>query len=151
MSFAEVFLRLGAAFVGWMVVYAHIVWLAALHAMGCGPDGSERHALLLGLAPLTAGCALLLAATRPFPEVHAMLRWLGLLLLLLLPFALRSIWQVFVGVNLNDTAICGDDAPAGWHQLWVPVQVLTLVVVAFFVLRVWRDSVAARRQKSPKK
>ena len=149
MSFAEVFLRLGAAFVGWMVIYAHIVWLAALYAMGCGPDGSEMHALLLGLVPLTGGCALLLAGTRPFPEVHAMLRWLGVPLLLLLPFALRSIWEVFVRVNVNDTAICGDAAAAGWHQLWVPVQVLTLVVVAVFTLRVWRDSVAARRQKMP--
>ena len=76
-----------------------------------------------------------------------MLRWLGVPLLLLLPFALRSIWQVFVRVSVTDTAVCGDAAPAGWHQLWVPVQLLTLVVVAFFVLRVWRDCVAARRQK----
>ena len=131
-----------------MVVYAHMLWLAALHAMGCGPDGSEMHALLLGLAPITCGCALLLGATRPFDEVHAMLRWLGVPLLLLLPFALRSIWHVFVTVGPNEAAICGDSAPAKWHLAWVPVQLLTLIVIALLVARVWRDSAAALRQKS---
>jgi ABC-type molybdate transport system permease subunit len=74
---SEVFLRLGVALVAWMMLYAHVVWLAALHAMGCGPDGDELHRLLLGLAPLTCGFALLLHMTRPFADIHRILRWLG--------------------------------------------------------------------------
>ena len=42
-----------------MMLYAHIVWLAALQVMGCGPDGDEMHRLLLGLAPVTVGFAFL--------------------------------------------------------------------------------------------
>ena len=70
MRFAEIFLRLGCSLVGWMLLYTYIVWLAALHAMGCGPDGDAMHRLLLGLAPFTAAMSLLLRLTRPMPEIH---------------------------------------------------------------------------------
>ena len=62
MRFAEVFLRLGSALVAWMLLFTHFLWLAALHAMGCGPDGAEMHKLLLGLilarVCLASACAL---------------------------------------------------------------------------------------------
>jgi hypothetical protein len=43
-----------------MVLYAYFLWLAALAAMGCGPDGDEMHRLMLGLTPFACGFALTL-------------------------------------------------------------------------------------------
>jgi hypothetical protein len=139
MQFAEVFLRLGSSLVSWMILYAHFLWLAALYAIGCGPDGDEMHRLLLGLAPFTCGFAFLLRATRPFAEVHSILRWLGAPLLLLLPFAARSVWHVFQSVNIDSSAICASGAPVTWQQLWAPVQLVTLLFASYMIVRVWRS------------
>jgi hypothetical protein len=140
-QFAEVFLRLGTSLVAWMMLYAHFLWLAALYAMGCGPDGDEMHRLLLGLAPFTCGFALLLRVTRPFADIHSILRWFGVPLLLLMPFAIRSVWQVFQSVNVEGSAICAADAPATWQSLWAPVQLITLLLVTYMVIKVWRSVV----------
>lgn len=139
MRFAEVFLRLGCALVAWMMLYAHVLWLAALYAIGCGPDGDEMHRLLLGFVPFACGSALLLRVTRPFEEIHSMLRWLGIPLLLLLPFTLRSIWNIFQTVNLNTAAICSHETPSTWQLLWAPLQLITLLLIAYMVMKVWRS------------
>jgi len=140
MRFAEVFLRLGTSLVAWMMLFAHFLWLAALYVMDCGPDGDEMYRVLLGLAPFSCCFAYLLRVTRPFVEIHSMLRWLGVPLLLLLPFALRSVWQVIRSVNLNSVAMCADTEPTTWQLLWAPVQVLTLVCVSYMLFRVWTDA-----------
>ena len=137
--FAEVLLRLGTSLVAWMMLYAHFLWLAALYAIGCGPDGDEMHRLLLGLAPFTCGFALLLRVTRPFGEIHGILRWLGAPLLLLLPFAVRSSWHVFESVSIGSSAICASGPPAAWQQLWAPVQLITLLIASYMVVMVWRS------------
>lgn len=137
MQFAEVFLRLGSGLVAWMMLYAHLLWLAALHAMGCGPDGDEMHNLLLVLAPITIGTAFVIRATRPLHDIHGILRWLGIPLFLLMPFALRSTWDVFVRVNQESLAICGPGTPGGWQPYWAGLQVLTLTVVTYMVLNVF--------------
>ncbi|MGI9271993.1 MAG: hypothetical protein ACR2QT_09470 [Woeseiaceae bacterium] len=140
MRFAEVFLRLGSALVAWMMMYAYFLWLAAVYVVACGPDGDEMHRLLLGFAPFVCGFAFALQVTRPFAEVHSMLRWLGVPLLLLLPFALRSIWAIFQTVHIGTSAICTDGDPPTWQLLWAPLQVLTLLVVTFVLVRVWRGA-----------
>ncbi len=122
-----------------MMLYAHFVWLAAVYVMGCGPDGDEMHRLLLGLAPFTCGFAFLLHVTRCFADIHSMLRWLGVPLLLLVPFAIRSVWQVFQAVNVDASAICSTDAPATWQSLWAPVQLMTLLLVTYMLIKVWRS------------
>ena len=124
-----------------MMLYAHFLWLAALYAMGCGPDGDEMHRLLLGLAPFTCGFAFLLRVTRPFADIHSILRWLGVPLLLLAPFAIRSIWQVFQSVNVEATAICAVDTPTTWQSMWAPVQLITMLLVTYMIIKVWRSVV----------
>ncbi len=146
MRFAEVFLRLGCALVAWMVTFAYVVWLAALHAMGCGPDGDEIHRLLLGMAPAAALMALLLRVTGPFEEIHRMLRWLAVPFALLLPFGLKNIWQVFEQSNLNNEAICSATEAATWQQIWAPAQFLALLVITGLIVKVWHD---ARRTAQP--
>ena len=123
----------------WMMLYAHVLWLAALYAIGCGPDGNEIHRLLLGLVPVTVGFAFLLRVTRPFAEIHSILRWLAIPLLLLLPFALRSLWQILQSVNVDASAICESGAPETWQTLWAPIQLLTLLLVSYMVAKVWRS------------
>ena len=146
MRFAEVFLRLGSALVAWMMMYAYFLWLSAVYVIACGPDGDEMHRLLLGLVPFVCGFAFALQVTRPFAEIHSMLRWLGVPLFLLLPFALRSVWNVFQTVNLNSVAMCTDQAPPAWQLLWAPLQTITLSLATYMIVRVWR-SVAQDRAK----
>lgn len=140
MRFAEVFLRLGSALVAWMLLYTHFLWLAALRVMACGPDGAEMHQLLFGMIPLTCGASLLIGVTRPFAEIHTLLRWLAIPLLLLLPFALRSVWDVVQAVNINAAGICGDGGPELWAQLWAPAQIMMLVFALFMMSRGWRTA-----------
>ncbi len=139
MRFAEVFLRLGSALVAWMMLYAYVVWLAAVYVIACGPDGDEMHRLLLGMAPFACCFALLLKVTRPFEEIHSMLRWLGIPLLLLLPFAVRSVWDIFQTVNLTATAICSPETPSTWQLLWAPLQTIALLFVIYMIVGVWRS------------
>lgn len=122
-----------------MMLYAYVVWLAVLHATGCGPDGDQLHRLLLGLAPFTVGFAFLLRVTRPIAEIHSMLRWLAVPLLFLLPFALRSLWSTFQSVNVDAVAICDSGAPATWQTLWAPIQLLSLLLISLMVVKVWRS------------
>ena len=144
MRFAEVFLRLGATLVAWMVIYAHILWLAVLFRLGCGPDGDEMHKLLLGLAPVTIGVSFALRATRSFAEIHGMLKWLAVPLLLLLPFVVQSIWQAVQVTVTNESAFCANVPPAIWQVAWAPAQIVTVTVVLYMAWRVWRSASAAR-------
>jgi beta-lactamase regulating signal transducer with metallopeptidase domain len=122
-----------------MVMYAYFLWLAAAYVIACGPDGDEMHRLLLGLVPFVGGFAFALQVTRPFTEIHSMLRWLGVPLFLLLPFALRSVWNVFQTVNLNAAAICTDHVPPTWQTSWAPLQMITLLFALYMIVRVWRS------------
>lgn len=133
-------MRLGTALVAWMMLFTHFVWLAVLYVTGCGPDGDEMHRLLLGLAPFTIAFAFLTGVTHKFADIHKMLRWLGVPILLLAPFCLRTVWSAFDTVNLQGLAFCGAGAPTSWQQFWAPLQVLTLIAVLLMLARVWRQA-----------
>jgi hypothetical protein len=135
MRFAEVFLRLGSVLVAWMVLFAYVLWLAVMHITGCGPDGDEMPRVLLGMAPLATAAAFALRSTRSLPEIHRMLRWLGLPLCVLLLLSLRSVWGVFTRVHLDGLGICSASNVAPWELAWVAIQVLALAVIAFLVVR----------------
>lgn len=137
MRLSEVFLRLASALVGWMILYAYLVWLAALRKIGCGPDGDELYRLLLGIVPFVIGGGLALRLTRAFDDIHRMLRWLSVPLLLLMPFAIAHIWSIWQFVNLAGQSICADGAPSDWQSLWVPMQFLTLAFCAWMLVRLW--------------
>ena len=142
MRFAEVFLRLGCALVAWMVLYAHFVWLAALHGVGCGPDGDAFYRALLLFVPVTIGFALLLRMTRPLEEVHRILRWLGLPLAVLMLAAAYQVYTISRSVYRTGLAICSTNDATAWHQAWGPAQLLVIAVGAAMVIRVWRDTAA---------
>jgi hypothetical protein len=134
LRFAEVFLRLGSGLVAWMMLYAWVLWLAALHSLACGPDGDAMYRLLLGTAPLAIGAVFMLRVTGPLQEVHAILRWLGLPLLLLIPFCLRSVWDVVAAVHLQSVGLCSELPPPAWQYLWSPLQFAVLLLVVLGLL-----------------
>ena len=127
-----------------MVMYAYFIWLGVLHMIGCGPDNDEMHRLLLGMAPLVVGFSTLLRITRPFPEVHLILRWLSLPLFTMLPFALRSIWDVFAASNLGSAGICADTPTSHWEVWWAPIQIVTIVLCSWMMARVWQPAALDR-------
>lgn len=138
MRFAEVFLRLGCALVAWMVLYTHVVWLAASRAIGCGPDGDAMYELLLGSAAFAWAFSFLLRSTRPLTEVHGILRWLAAPLAALFPFAAYGIWNVITVVNLHGLPLCSMSAPPLWQRWWAAIETLALVLIAWRVVREWR-------------
>jgi hypothetical protein len=145
MRFSEVFLRLGSTLVAWMVLFTHVIWLAALGGMGCGPDGDELHFVLLWLTPFTIGFSLLLHKTRPFPEIDRILRWLGVPWVGLAIAGIYKNWESTTTVYSSGRGICGDADLVSWHMLWGPVQLLGLAIAAVMVLRLWRSAPAQTR------
>ena len=137
MRFAEVFLRLGSALVAWMVIFAYVLFTAILFRLECGPDGDEMHRLLLGLAPMAIFGAWVIRVTKPLGEVHKILVGLSLLVVVLLPFAVRSTWEVFQQVNLNAASIC-PGAPAAWQVYWAPIQFVSLIILTGLLIWAWR-------------
>ncbi len=148
MRISEALLRLGCSLVAWMVLYAYFLWLAVLHSIGCGPDNDEMHRLLLGMVPLAIGFSFLLRVTRPFPEIHQMLRWLSLPLLLLLPFIVNSVWSVLARSTLGAISLCTDMPAAPWEELWAPIQFLSLIFCSWMIFRTWRSMKSNRETES---
>lgn len=144
MRFSEVFLRLGSALVAWMFLFTHVVWLAALGGMGCGPDGDEFHLVLLWLMPFTIGFSFLLHMTRPFPEIDKILRWLAVPWLGLAIAGIYKNWWSTSAVYSSGRGICGGADFVPWHMIWGPVQLFGLAIAAVMVLRLWRDASTQR-------
>ena len=139
MRFAEVFLRLGASLVGWMMVFTYLVWMAALHAMGCGPDGDAMHRVLLGIGPLALAMSLALRSTRPFPDIHRMLGRLVWPAALLGLFGLKNIWIVFERTHFDGLAICAQQEPTTLQMIWAPAQFCIVLALAVILLVLRRD------------
>ena len=132
---AETLLRLGCSLVGWMVVYAHCIWLATLRVVGCEADGDELWRLLLGFMPFTLGFAFLLGAVARLSEVARTLRWLALPLVALVPLAAVPVYQAVSASTFGGQPIC---LPAtDWHAWWGPLQAATLGVVGWRAYRAW--------------
>lgn len=133
MRFAEVFLRLGTALVGWMMLFTYALWLAAAYVVDCGADGDEMYRLLLGLAPFTVAFAFAIRVTRPFGDIHRMLRWLAVPLGLVLLLGLRTLWAVAGRVYSAGTGVCASGPPGLLDQAWVPAQLATILAVTVLV------------------
>lgn len=138
MRLAEVFLRLGSSLVGWMILYAHTLWLAVSARVVCGEEGAELFAVLLGLAPVTLLAGPLILVSRPLADVHRMLRWLAAPIVLLLPFCLVAIFRVSMTVYGDGSAICGTGEVPAWQTWWAPVELAVMIFVAALVAFSWR-------------
>jgi hypothetical protein len=103
------------------------------------------HVLLLWVAPVACGFALLQRATGALPDVQRVLSWLGVPLLVLLVFVLPNIWRVASRATFARVAVC-DDGPAPlWQVAWAPVQLVCLTIIAMILLQSAR---ACRRDEA---
>ena len=134
MQVAEVLLRVGCGLVAWMVLYAYVIWIAAMGAIDCGPEKEELMRLLLGIAPLAIIGAVSVRVTKPLQEIHNMLRWLGAPLVLLLPFSMMSVWSVLSRVTIGGESFCTNNAPTLWLQSWAPIQLATICLVIWLIV-----------------
>ena len=130
--------------VAWMLLYTHFIWLSAIRQIECGPSSEEMYRLLLLLVPFTIGSALLIRMSRPFTEVHSILRWLGVPLAALMLTGAYNVWLFARGIYYLKLAPCHVGDLQTWHTAWVPLQALALLVTAVAIVRLWQ-SVAADR------
>lgn len=137
MSFAEVFLRLGSTLVAWMVIYAYFLWVAVLRQVGCEANGDEIYRLLLAMAPITVAFSYLLCATRPLTDVHRILRWLCAPLVLLIPYAMSSVWPIFLRVTVAGEGFCALNIRSEWQAWWAPIQMVAFLMVIYGLYRTW--------------
>ena len=141
MSFAEVMGRLAAALVGWMCVYAYVIWLATLRIVSCTTDGNTLWAVLLGFGCFTAPLAALLNLTRPLSEVHALLRHFVWPLLLLTILAVIPVYTAWINSTLGGGALCLSTTFDAWHAWWAPMQTALLGCIGALVYRAIRPVV----------
>lgn len=138
MRFAEVALRIGTGLVAWMIVFAYFLWIAIAGRVGCDADRESLFALLLAAAPAAVIGTVLIGATRPLPEVHRIVRWLGAGPALLLPFVAYSLMLVWGSIDAVSGYSC-DAGPAPiWQAYWFPVQVAAVLACAILIYRNWK-------------
>lgn len=140
MSFAEVMGRLAAALVGWMCVYAYVIWLATLRIVSCSTDGNTLWAVLLGFGCFTAPLAGLLNLTRPLREVHALLRHFVWPLLILTILAVIPVYTAWINSTLAAGALCSSTNVDAWHAWWAPMQTALLGCIGWLVYRAIRPT-----------
>ena len=128
MSFSQVVLRIGTSLVSWLVLFAYGIWLSVVDTAGC-TDGNELFALLLGAAPFAVGAAVAVRATRPFADIHRMLRWGLLPLAILLVSSLPEIWTYIQSVTHGGLGFCGPSTQAKWEPWWAPTQMIAIGLV----------------------
>ena len=134
MSFSQVVLRIGTSLVSWLVLFAYGIWLSVVDTAGC-TDVNELFALLLGAAPFAVGAAVAVRATRPFADIHRMLRWGLLPLAILLILSAPAVWDHLQQVTLDGAGFCTQQSQAAWEPWWAPVQVIAMVVVLVVLAR----------------
>ena len=150
MTFAEVFLRLGSALVAWVVVFAHCIWLAALHEVSCGAAGPQPWGVLLGFSLITLIGALALPLGATVPGVAGILKYPAVPLVLLVPLSARHAYSVLERVNFSAGTICNDPTsqalePRWWEAWFGPTQLILLAIIVVMAIVQWRKSVTAVR------
>ncbi len=133
----DMLLRVGSTLVAWMVIYAHLLWLAILPQAGCA-DGDELWRLLLGFAPFVICFSLLLRAVHVLPGIYGITRYMALPAALLMLLAAKPVFTALTQTTLGSAPLCPDTTMAGWQPYWAPVQVAALLCIAIQAFRAWR-------------
>ena len=133
----DLLLRIGCTLVAWMVIYAHLLWVAVLPNTGC-TDGDALWRLTLGFAPIAVGFSLLLRAVHVLPEIYATTRYFALPAGLLILLAAKAVVATLTDSTLGQASICGIEPTPGWHAWWAPVQIAVLSALAVQCWRSWR-------------
>lgn len=144
MSFAEIVLRLGVAFVSWIIIYMNFVALLVVRIAECpgGDTAPWMMSLVTGL--LAVGAAFALPYGHQLKGADAA-RHIALPLLLLLPFAIWVLLPYLVGTTLEGRTVCdvrlamsSGELATGWQRAWAPLQLAAVAAIGFNGWRVWR-------------
>lgn len=136
-SLPDMLLRVGSTLVAWMVIYAHLLWLAILPQAGCS-DGDELWRLLLGFAPVAIAFSLLVRAVHVLPGIYAITRFMAIPAGLLMLLAVQPVIGAFSATTLASEPLCAGMPTATWHPYWAPVQIAALLLIAVQCVRAWR-------------
>ena len=142
MNAAELFLRLGCAMVGWLMVFTHLLWLGTLRVVTCNSDGDAMWRMLLALAPLAVLFSFALTLTRKLSAVHSMLRWGIVPTVLLSVLALLAVWPALQNTTLAGVPICGVEN-VSWHPWWAPVQLGAIALLLWNAIKAFREPAAS--------
>lgn len=133
MRLAEVFLRIGSTLTGWLMAYAHCLWLAVLPQAPCGGEAGDPYAATLGLAIPAFALAFVIPVGRRTPGIGDLLRWFGAPLIVLIPLAARPVFGAMQRATFEGAPLClhaTSASVASWEPLWAPVQLVVLCVIA---------------------
>lgn len=142
MRLTEIFLRLGSSLVGWMMLGAYVLWLAAAGRIACDGDPDSLYLLLLYAAPVAVIFTQMTKLTRTIPYVHRTMRWIAVLPLLLLPGAAMTIYGAARSAYTDGSGPCGTGDASVWFHTWPVVQLAAVIVCTGIVVRSWRAIVA---------
>lgn len=140
MRLAEVFLRIGCSLVGWMILVAYVLWLAVAGHAACDGDPVELYRLLLFAAPIASVLTLMIRLTHPLPEIHQMMRWIGIFPALFVPNATMTIIAAFRAAYVSATGPCGIGSAPTWFGAWPIVQAIALLACLAIVVFNWRPA-----------
>ncbi|MBT8135554.1 MAG: hypothetical protein KJO54_00940 [Gammaproteobacteria bacterium] len=145
MSFAEIVLRLGVAFVSWIIIYLNFIALLVVKIAECPGGDVAPWTMSFATGLLTIGAALTLPYGHALKGAAAV-RFIAVPLLVLLPFALWVILPYLAGTTIDAQVVCdvskamssGNEA-AGWQRAWAPLQLAAVIAVAVNGWRIWRQ------------
>lgn len=135
MGFSEILLRLGSHLVGWLIIYSHLIWVAVIPQITCGPEGEELFRLSLGFSPLVIVASLVLGLANKLETVVENLRWLALPLILLMPLAIKPVVAALETTTLGGLGLCEPVPATLWQLAWAPVQTVVIVFITVASIR----------------
>lgn len=144
MRLAEVLLRIGSALVAWMMLYTYFLWLALLTPK-CENGGDDLFALLTFMAVIAIGASLLLRVTRPLPEIHQILRWLGLPVCAIALLAIPRVLQTLNTRNFSNGRVSVDTVVDCAPSYWAPLQLVTVLFCIWMIFTLFRPTTRANK------
>jgi hypothetical protein len=144
MGFSEILLRLGSHLVGWLIIYSHLIWVAVIPQISCGPEGEELFRLSLGFSPLVIVASLMLGLAKKLETVVEYLRWLALPLILLFPLAIKPVLTALETTTFGGLGLCEPVSATFWQQAWAPVQIVAIIFIlvasVLFILKTLKST-----------
>ena len=135
MGFSEILLRLGSHLVGWLIIYSHLIWVAVIPQITCGPEGEELFRLSLGFSPLVIVASLILGLANKLETVVESLRWLALPLIFLLPLVIKPVVAALETSTFGGLGLCEPVPATFWQLAWAPVQTVVIIFIIVASIR----------------
>ncbi len=148
---AEIFLRVGAGFGGWMIGFGYAVVIAVVPRAECRVDSDELWlgTFVFGLLAIV-GAGTIGAALR----WRDSLKWLACAVVPLLLYDAIVILPALTETTFSGHSLCGvlgvpkgvpgtvAEPTSGLQTAWAPLQFMTIIAIVVQSLRFWRSPAA---------